>query len=451
MRFPRPGAAPIVVADEAPIVEEGHPVSDSAGLDPTPGFALQRRFWRLLGRSALVGVFGAFAGLAFLGVTGLGETWYGETGLGWFEGHPWWIAVAAGAGLVVGLIRHFLRMPWHLPGLIEDLESQEVTTKWVPAVVAVSTVSLLGGASLGPEAALGSMGGGAGELVARRAEFDEDTTRAATLSGMSGAFGGLFSSPLLSVILVLEVGKPDRGISGKAFFASVVSSSFAFGVYFAIAGSVFLGIYDVPGYAYEDWHLLAGVGLGLTAAVVVVLTMIGVRAATRLFTRVALPTVIKPVIGGLAFGLIGFALPLTNFTGSEQLGTALQNVGSLGIGLMIAILLGKMIAFAISSASGFIGGPIFPILFVGGLTGIIVNAMFPDIPLGLAFSCMLAAVPGSIVAAPFSMVLLAALLTQVGPLQTAPILIAVGTAWITVAGVKFLLARRASVGGTEPA
>jgi H+/Cl- antiporter ClcA len=179
--------------------------------------------------------------------------------------------------------------------------------------------------------------------------------------------------------------------------------------------------------------------------------MIGVRAATRLFTRVALPTVIKPVIGGLAFGLIGFALPLTNFTGSEQLGTALQNAGSLGIGLMVAILLGKIIAFAISSASGFIGGPIFPILFLGGLTGIIVNAMFPDIPLGLAFSCMLAAVPGSIVAAPFSMVLLAALLTQVGPLQTAPILIAVGTAWLTVAGIKFLLARRASVGGTEPA
>jgi chloride channel protein, CIC family len=418
-------------------------MTDSGGLDSTPSYTLQRRFWHLLGYAAIVGVFGAIAGLLFLGVTGLGESWYGDTGSGWFEGHPWWIAVAAGAGLVVGLLRTVLKMPWSLPGLIEDLEAQHVDTKWVPAVVAVSTASLLGGASLGPESALGSMGGGAGELVARRGSFDGETTKAATLSGMSGAFGGLFSSPVLSVILVLEVGKPNRGISGKAFFASVVSSSFAFGVYFTIAGSVFLGIYELPPYTYEDWHLLAGVALGLIAAVVVVLTMVCVRAAVRLFARIAIPDLLKPLIGGVAFGLVGFALPLTNFTGSEQLATALGDVGTLGIGLIVAVLIGKMIAFGISSASGFIGGPIFPILFVGGMTGILVNAVFPDIPLGLAFSCLLAAVPGAIVTAPFSMVLLAALLTQVGALETAPIMIAVGTAWIAVAGIKYLMARRA--------
>jgi len=35
----------------------------------------------------------------------------------------------------------------------------------VPAVVAVSAVSLIGGASLGPEKALGSIGGGAGTWI----------------------------------------------------------------------------------------------------------------------------------------------------------------------------------------------------------------------------------------------------------------------------------------------
>jgi hypothetical protein len=43
-----------------------------------------------------------------------------------------------------------------------------------------------------------------------------------------------------------------------------------------------------------------------------------------------------------------------------------------------------------------------------------------DRPLGLAFTCLLAAVPRSLVAAPFTMVLLAAFLTQVGALQIAP-------------------------------
>jgi hypothetical protein len=40
------------------------------------------------------------------------------------------------------------------------------------------------------------------------------------------------------------------------------------------------------------------------------------------------------------------------------------------------------------------------------------------------------------------MVLMAAFLTQVGALQTAPILIAVVTAFLTVEGVKYFLARR---------
>jgi membrane protein implicated in regulation of membrane protease activity len=68
--------------------------------------------------------------------------------------------------------------------------------------------------------------------------------------------------------------------------------------------------------------------------------------------------------------------------------------------------------------------------------------VFTGVPLGLAFTCLLAAVPGAVVSAPFSMVLLAAFLTQVGALQTAPILIAVVTAFLAMEGVKYLVARR---------
>jgi hypothetical protein len=61
-------------------------------------------------------------------------------------------------------------------------------------------------------------------------------------------------------------------------------------------------------------------------------------------------------------------------------------------------------------------------------------------PLGLAFTCLLAAVPGA--PAPFSMVLMAAFWTQVGALQTAPILIAVVTAFLTMEAVKYFMASR---------
>jgi len=401
-------------------------------------------FWESILTAALLGVVGAVSGLVFLGVTGVGADWYGDPGLGWFDGEWWWVAVAAGAGLVVGQLRRLFAMPATTPGLIEDLQSEYIDTKMAPKIVAVSAVSLIGGASLGPEVALGQMGGGTGRYIAERRGLNDDRAKEQTLSGMAGAFGGLFSSPLMATILVLEIARPPRRRWGGSFYGSVVASSVSLGLYFAIAGSVFLGLYDVPQYDYEDWHLLAGVGLGLLSAMIVLVTLAVAAATKRLLGGLKLPPVLLPALGGLLFGLVGVMLPLTNFTGSSQLETVLSEASTLGVGLLIAILFGKMFTFAVSSATGFIGGPIFPILFLGGTSGIIVNQIFPDIPLALAFTCMLAALPGSIVSAPFSMVLLAALLTQVGALQTSPILIAVATSFLAISGLKFAVAQRST-------
>ena len=165
-------------------------------------------------------------------------------------------------------------------------------------------------------------------------------------------------------------------------------------------------------------------------------------AASRLFGRLKVPAIAKPTLGGVVFGVIGVALPLTMFSGSDQLNTVLKGAGTLGLGLLVATLIAKMLTFAVSQGSGFVGGPIFPSLFIGGTAGVIVHHVIPGVPLGLAFTCLLAAVPGALAPAPFSMVLMAAFLTQVGALQTAPILIAVVTAFLTMEGVKYFLASR---------
>ncbi len=424
-------------------------MSDVSSLTTASAETRRRSFWRLVGYAALLGVVGAAAGMVFLRVTGVGATLYGEPGTGWFDGPVWWVAVAAVAGLVVGVLRRVLKMPQQTPGLIKDLQDEHVDERAMPSIVAVSAVSLIGGASLGPEVALGQVGGGTAGWIARLRGLGDDDTKSLTLSGMAGAFGGLFSSPLVAMALVVEVARPPRLRFERVFFGSLVASSVAFGVYFAIIGSVFLGVYTIPQYAFEDWHLLAGVGLGVVSAAIAIATVALRMAAGKVFARLRVSEIAKPVIGGAVFGLIAVVVPLTAFTGSDQLAVVLEDAQTLGLGLLLAILVGKMVAFAVSSASGFIGGPIFPILFIGGTSGVIINHVLPDVPLGLAFTCMLAAVPGAIVSAPFSLVLLAALLTQVGTLQTAPILIAVGTASLIVAGIRTIMAERAQASGHE--
>jgi len=112
--------------------------------------------------------------------------------------------------------------------------------------VAVSAVSLIGGASVGPEKALGSMGGGAGSWIARRQGLGDDDSKVNTLSGFAGAYGGLFSSTVIVVMLILEVARPGGQRFAKALVGGIVASSVSFGIYFAIAGSVFLDAYQVP-------------------------------------------------------------------------------------------------------------------------------------------------------------------------------------------------------------
>lgn len=405
-------------------------------------FTQRREFWVLMGFAAMLGVLGAFGGLAFMGVIGVGDNWYTDTNPDWFGGHWWWVAVTAATGVAVGLLRRLTHLPDQMPGLIVDLTEGHVDPRLVPGVVLVSAVSLSGGASLGPENALGTIGGGAGSWSSRRRGLDDEDREVATLAGFAGAYGGLFSSTVIAVMLILEIARPGGQRLTKTLVAGIISSSISFGIYFAIAGSVFLGAYKVPSYKYEDWQLLAGIGLGLLAVVVVTLLGAFVQLAARVFSQAKLPGVIQATIGGALFGVIGVALPLTMFTGSEQLKTVLADATTLSAGLLVAIAIAKMLTFAICQASGFIGGPIFPALFIGGTTGVAVHHISNSVPLGLAFTCLLAAVPGALVAAPFSMVLLAAFMTQVGALQTAPILIAVITAFLAMESVKYMMASR---------
>jgi len=414
----------------------------------TPGQPLalpvtqKREFWVLMGYAMVLGVFGAFAGLIFVGAITFGGKWYSDSHPGWFGGHWWWVAVAAAAGVAVGLVRRLTRLPWKTPGLFEDLQTEHVDPKLVPGIAAVSLVSLIGGASLGPEKALGSMGGGAGSWIAQRRGLKTEDAQVNTLAGFAGAYGGLFSSTLIVVMLIMEAARPGGPRCVKALAAQIVCSSVSFGIYFAIAGAVFLDDYKVPQYKFEDWQLLAGIPLGLFAAVVVTVLAGFILGAARLFGRLKVPDIVKSVLGGVIFGVVGVALPLTMFSGGDQLKTELSRAGTLGVGLLVAALIGKMLTFGVSQGSGFVGGPIFPSLFIGGTAGVIVHQVIPGVPLGLAFTCLLAAVPGAVVAAPFAMVLMAAFLTQVGALQTAPILIAVVTAFLTMEGVKFFLASR---------
>ena len=248
------------------------------------------------------------------------------------------------------------------------------------------------------------------------------------------------SSPLLSTMLVLEVARPKARRFTETLVAGLLSSSVAFAVYFPIAGSTFVGIYTLPSYKYHDWQLLAAVPLGLAAGGLALITVVATGAVTKLTAPLAKRTILRSTIGGVAFGLVGVALPLTLFTGTDQLTTVIHDGAALGAGLLIAVVFAKILVFALCEATGFIGGPFLVMLFIGGTAGTAAHLLIPGLPEGLAFTAMFAALPGALVAAPFSVILMGALTTQIGTLQIAPVAIAVLTAYLAVSGTGTLVA-----------
>ena len=124
-------------------------------------------------------------------------------------------------------------------------------------------------------------------------------------------------------------------------------------------------------------------------------------------------------------GLIAFPLPLTANAGSVQLGIELETAETIGSVLLAAILIGKMIAIAISQSSGFLGGIVFPAIFLGGTAGLLVHSIFPSIPIALCVGAMLAAVPGAFLNAPLALLIIAAGTVRLQPEALLPIGMAV--------------------------
>jgi len=426
-----------------------------------PGFVALNRspgFWAIIGYAVVFGVVLAFAALAFLGlIKGGTNLWFTlPKNPGWFDGSLWWVAVTAGAGVLVGVMRRAFDVPIKLPGTIAELKAQRVEPSTVPAAVAVSLVSLVGGASLGPEGGLGMMGGGLGTWVSERRKLPEEMRATNTLSGMAGAYGGLLSSPILAVILVLEIARPKAERMADTLAAGLLASTVAFAVYFPIAGSTFVGLYTLPSFKYKDWQLLAAIPLGLVAGALALITVVVIGLMGKLTAPLVKRTVLRSTIGGVAFGLVGVALPLTLFTGTGQLATVIHDGTALGAGLLIAVVFAKILVFALCEATGFIGGPFLVMLFIGGTAGTAAHVLIPGLPEGLAFTAMFAALPGSLVAAPFSLILLGVITTQIGTLQIAPVAVAVLTAYLAVSGSGLLVGlmsrgREPSAAAAKPA
>ena len=401
---------------------------------------------KLLAAALVLGAAGGVIALVYSGVTNFGiDRFYGEPTTDPWSGQWWWIPLVSGGAVLVVLLRGLWKVPEKVPGAIAFAKRGWVDPSSALSLVLISAISLFVGASLGPSFGIVVAGGGAGAwIVSRSQTTDTEAEHEYSLTGMAGGLGAVFSAPLFAAVLASELSPTAKAKYVATFIPEFTAATLGYVIFFGVTGTVMLDAFDIPGYQYETVHLLYGLLLGVLAVLTLLVQSI-IGNVVRRLAALAENLYVRAAAGGALVGLIAFALPLTATGGSKQLAYATQNTASLGIGLLLAVLVGKMMAITLSQEAGFLEGTVFPILFIGGAAGIVVHLLLPDIPIALAVGAMIAAVPGGIIGAPVSFILIAVGGVGLGVTAVAPIGIAVITAHLTVGAIKVFAETRESM------
>ena len=391
-------------------------------------FVFSRAFllWALLG---LIG--GVIAGVYWVGLEFLTHQ------LVFFNG---WqvIPVMAISGLLAGLIIHFIGDPGEIHLIVNNIRFNKgkLDPKNNPSMVLSSLLCVASGGSLGPEAPLVQVTGSTGTWLGKLFRLKGEELRSLSIAGMASGFTALFGAPLGGSLFSLEILHHKHAVEYyKAIIPAFVASCFSYLV-FALIIHLGLGpIWDLSAYQYSGIFdfayavLFAVIGAAFGWAFIFC-----TKFFKSLFEKKPLPIYIKTLIGGILLGIIAFYLPLTRYFGHHEINELLT--GNFSLSLLFAILVFKIIAISITVTSGWRGGFIIPLFFVGTTLGIIIHHLFPSINLSLAIVSCMAAINACVTRTPMSTTILLATLTGFG--HIIPILFASLTGYFLAPRIPFI-------------
>lgn len=391
-------------------------------------FVFSRVFllWAFLG---LIG--GIIAGVYWIGLEFLTHT------LALFEG---WkvIPVMAICGFLAGLIIHFIGDPGEINLIVNNIRFNKgkLEPKNNPSMILSSLLCIASGGSLGPEAPLVQVIGSTGTWLGKLFRLKGEELRSMSIAGMASGFTAMFGAPLGGSLFSLEILHHKHAVEYyKALIPALVASSFSY-VVFALIIQLGLGtLWELPTYEYSgafDFGL--SLLFALSATAVGWLFIYCTKFFKYLFNKRPLPIYIKTLIGGILLGIISYYLPITRYFSHYKIIELLA--GDFTLYFLILILIFKILAISITVTSGWRGGFIIPLFFVGATLGLIMHQLFPTINLALAIVSCMAAINACVTRTPISTTILLATLTGFG--YFIPILFASLTGYFLAPKLPFI-------------
>jgi len=369
-------------------------------------------YFKLLAYAAMIGAVSALLTAGYLTALNGGIKFFEQPKLVVLNLNIWPLILLTVGGLILGLTIKFFGQHAGLGvAQLQYAQTGRVEPKYVPRIMLQAFITLWSGAAVGPEGPLTFLSGGVGSFIADRLRLEKEDVPVLVYSAIAGAFGSFFGSPLIGAFGAFEFMFIKALDFYRHLIPGIIAAIVGYGVYSLILHTSFLGIFTFPNYGsphFVDyvWALLVGV----IAGVIGIMFKLIFGVVHHIFSRLSKRPVMLAVIGGVVIGLIGSFLPLTLYSGQDQLIQIIHNPAAYGVGVLILLLLVKALLTSTSFATGFDGGPIFPTIFIGGTLGLAMSKILVFIPEGVAVTAAMAGVCSAFIPIPITMILLLGLL-----------------------------------------
>ena len=301
---------------------------------------------------------------------------------GEWGGYLWFILPAVG-GLLVAPITYYFAREAKGHGVPEVMGA--VATKGgvirprVAIAKAIGSMFTIGtGGSAGSEGPIVQIGSGMGSTLGQLFRMSDNRVINLLACGSAGGISAIFNAPIAGVFFALEVILGDFSVQYVApiLISSVVASWF---MHTMVGDNP---IFLVTQYSISSYYeMLLYVALGVFVALAAIAFIKALYASEDLFDNWKASPLLKPAIGGLGVGVIGYFYQNSLGTGATGIEDALHV--NLPVAMLLILFGAKLLTTCFTLGSGGSGGVFAPSLFMGamlgGAFGLGANALFPDI------------------------------------------------------------------------
>lgn len=274
-------------------------------------------------------------------------------------------------GLIVGLIvyKYFHQKGIHgVPSVMRAVATRNIDLHPKMTIKSLSSILTIGfGGSAGPEGPIVEIGSVIGASVGRIGRISRNNYGVLLACGSAAGIAAIFNAPIGGVFFALEIILRDFAI--RSFSPVVISSVVA-----AILSKAYFG--DLPAFYVKRALDIKIVSIAevsffaLLGIICAILSVVFIRLLYKtqdIFSRFPTKNYLKPIVGGLAVGMIGVYVP--GILGEGYYGMTEILHSDIGLKLLLIWCVLKIAATSLTLGSGGTGGVFAPALFIGACAG----------------------------------------------------------------------------------